>query len=292
MGTPVSTRNPLVYVSFSGVDSRFAEALISRLRIVGRYDVSFDPDLTVDEDQWKRVVDDLIAECDTVVMVLSPEALQTCQWELDCALRHAKRILPVVCRPLTDGLVPAALARLDLIECKEGGSLARLLVALGADIDWLREHTRLLDRARAWDTAGRPNHLLLSPEEIDAAKAWTLNRPKDTTKPSELQLNFISTSEAVRLAQTGAIRAYHAEMDEAAAVDQLQRGGSLMRRWRWQAAMAAVLAIAALFAWSARPLSTEIQALAGASKDASATGSSLKQWEQNVSTRDEDRDQR
>ena len=93
-------------------------------------------------------------------------------------------------------------------------------------------------------------------------------------------------------AQTGAIRAYHAQLDETAAVAQLQHGGGFLLRWRWQTAMAMVLLLAAVFAWSARPLSTEIEALAGDVGSVSTTDNSVLRWEQEVRGRDVDRDQR
>jgi hypothetical protein len=57
--------------------------------------------------------------------------------------------------------------------------LKALATALRADLDWLREHTRLLARAMEWATCGRTANRLLSGNDIFAAKAWVARRPKD-----------------------------------------------------------------------------------------------------------------
>src|SRR5262249_36607516 len=61
---------------------------------------------------------------------------------------------------------------------------------------WLREHTRLLQRATEWETGGRPENRLLSGNDIVDAKAWAARRPKDAPAPTALHLDFIKASEA------------------------------------------------------------------------------------------------
>jgi hypothetical protein len=69
----------------------------------------------------------------------------------------------VPCRPPGDATVPPELSALNYIffyaEPWLPGSgsrtgLAQLVSALDTDLDWLREHTRLLQRASEWDSAG------------------------------------------------------------------------------------------------------------------------------------------
>src|SRR5262249_44072287 len=76
-----------------------------------------------------------------------------------------------------------------------GTGLASLITALNADFDWLREHTRYLQRAIEWDTGGRPANRLLSGNDIVEAKAWAARRPKSAPEPTALQLDFIRASE-------------------------------------------------------------------------------------------------
>src|SRR5262249_18391415 len=70
-----------------------------------------------------------------------------------------------------------------------------LIGALNTDLDWLREHTRYLQRATEWDRGGRPSNRLLSGDDIAEAKAWAARRPKDAPEPTALHLDFIRGSE-------------------------------------------------------------------------------------------------
>jgi TPR repeat protein len=82
--------------------------------------------------------------------------------------------------------------------------LAKLVTALNTDFDWLRDHTRYLQRAIEWDKGGRPANRLLSGDDIAEAKAWVARRPKGAPEPTVLQLDFIRASEqeaAARLSE-------------------------------------------------------------------------------------------
>src|SRR5262249_9395172 len=98
------------------------------------------------------------------------------------ATRFGKRILPVNCRPLKGASPPPRLRERNYIffyadpEAAPGAGfgtgLAKLVAALNTDFDWLREHTRYLQRATEWDRGGRPVNRLLSGSDIAEAKDW------------------------------------------------------------------------------------------------------------------------
>jgi hypothetical protein len=157
-------------------------------------------------EDWKRRLGNLIREGDTVVFVLSPSSVRSeiCDWEVEEAARLNKRILPVNCRPLEGVSPPPRLRELNYIFFYEepkvpgsgfGNGLANLVTALNTDFDWLREHTRYLQRAMERDTGGRPANRLLSGNDIVEAKAWAARRPKSAPEPTVLQLDFIRASE-------------------------------------------------------------------------------------------------
>jgi hypothetical protein len=76
-----------------------------------------------------------------------------------------------------------------------GTGLARLVSALDTDFNWLHEHTRLLQRASEWDSAGRTESQLLFGDSIAEAKAWAARRPKDAPEPTALHYEFVRASE-------------------------------------------------------------------------------------------------
>src|SRR5262249_40321736 len=97
------------------------------------------------------------------------------------------------------------------------------VAALNTDFDWLREHTRYLQRATEWDRGGRPANRLLSGDDIAEAKAWAARRPKNAPEPTALHLDFIRASEEEAEARSSAQR----KQLEAMAAAQAERETAL-----------------------------------------------------------------
>ncbi|MCH9808558.1 MAG: toll/interleukin-1 receptor domain-containing protein [Alphaproteobacteria bacterium] len=203
---PRNTNKLEVFVSYSRDDLAFADQLDSALKLTGFSPTIDRHGISAGED-WKRRLGNLIRDADTVVFVLSPSSAvsDTCAWEVDEAVRLGKRIIPVLCRPLEDTKPPPQLADLNYIyfyaEPKSpdsgfGTGLKRLVTALNTDLEWLRDHTRYMQRATEWDVGGRPVNRLLSGADIGIAKAWAARRPKDAPAPTPLHMDFIKASEA------------------------------------------------------------------------------------------------
>ena len=83
--------------------------------------------------------------------------------------------------------------------CWVVAGLTALARARLTDLDWLREHTRLLARAMEWDGAGRQANRMLGGGDIAAAKTWAARRPREAPEPTELHLAFIHASEQAEL---------------------------------------------------------------------------------------------
>jgi len=214
-----------VFISYSRDDLDFADQLDIALRLLG-FDTSLDRHAISGGEDWRKRLGNLIREADTVVFVLSPSSATSdiCSWEVEEATRFQKRIIPVICRPLDGARAPTKLEDLNYIffypELKSPGSgfgagTARLVEALRSDLDWLREHTRLLLRATEWDTGGKSESRLLSGSDIVAAKAWAAQRPKGAPEPTALHLAFIRASEEVEDARLSAQRKQLEEMTAA-----------------------------------------------------------------------------
>ena len=191
-----------LFISYSRDDLYFADQLDAALDAYG-FECVIDREGISGGEDWKRRLGDLISESDTVVFVLSPTSARSeiCAWEVEEAARLGKRILPVNCRPLEDACPPSRLRDLNYVffyaepkvsDSGFGTGLASLIAALDNDIDWLREHTRYLQRAIEWDRAGRPANRLLSGDGIAEAKAWAARRPSGAPEPHPC----ISTSSA------------------------------------------------------------------------------------------------
>src|SRR6516162_9143253 len=222
-----------VFISYSRDDLKFADQLDAALNACG-FECILDRHGISGGEDWKRRLGNLISEADTVVFVLSPTSARSeiCAWEVEEATRLGKRILPVNCRPLKGASPPPRLRDLNYIffhaDPKAPGSgfgtgLAKLVAALNTDFDWLREHTRYLQRATEWDRGGRPTNRLLSGDDIADAKAWLARRPKNAPEPTALHLDFIRASEEEAEARASAQR----KQLEAMAAAQAERETAL-----------------------------------------------------------------
>jgi hypothetical protein len=209
-GTSKSAGRPTdklrVFISYSRKDALdFADQLHATLTTTG-FDPTLDRHGITGAEDWKQRLGALILEADTVVFVLSPEAAVSpvCLWEVDEAMRLGKRIVPVAAVPLGAVASPPALAKLNYIffytepsmpgASGFGHGLSRLVQTLNTDVEWLREHSRLLARATEWERAGRLENRMLSGSDIGAAKDWATRRPKGAPEPTPLHLDFIRAS--------------------------------------------------------------------------------------------------
>jgi formylglycine-generating enzyme required for sulfatase activity len=196
-----------VFISYSRKDMVFADKLEAALKERG-FEVLIDrQEIYAFEDWWKRI-EALIGRADTVVFVLSPDAVKS-----DVALKEVayaaslnKRFAPIVSRRVEDCAVPEALRRLNFIFFDDperfGDSANKLTEALRTDIRWIREHTRFGEAAREWLAAGRPHSLLLRPPTLDVAEYWMGTRPEGAPElTSEIQTFVADSRKAAQSSQ-------------------------------------------------------------------------------------------
>jgi TPR repeat protein len=255
-----------VFISYSRDDLEFADQLDAALNACG-FDSTIDRHGIPGGEDWKRRLGNLISEADTVVFVLTPTSARSeiCTWEAEAAERLGKRILPVIQRQLEGVSPPPQLRERNYIyfyaDSKAapgagfGTGLAKLVAALNTDFDWLREHTRYLQRATEWERGGKHANRLLSGDDIAEAKAWVSRRPKSAPEPTALHLDFIRASEEEAEARASAQR----KQLEAIAAAQAEREAALRKAEEEQRKRAtirniafvvvSILAVAALLGW-------------------------------------------
>jgi hypothetical protein len=266
-----------VFISYSRKDST---AFVDEL-VLGLEDRGFTPILDRHDikpgEPWEARLGGLIEQSDTVVFVVSPEAVKSerCDWEIDKTLALSKRLLPVIYKPL-DTEIPPKLSELQFIRFDTAPGMMRplreLAEALRIDLDWVREHTRLGQLAARWEGRARPESLLLRGDDLDAAKAWMATRKVGAPEITDAQRALISGSEeaeAKRLrnerAQLEREKAQVAEIKAAQArTARLQR----ITRRAIAAAAAVILIAGGIVGWlqwdKARQLAVQEVALAHA----------------------------
>ena len=190
-----------VFISYSRTDGAFADRLDAALKARGFEPLIDRTEIFAFEDWWDRI-EALIAQSDTVVFVLSPDAVASdiCAKEVEFAASLHKRFAPVVCRLVEPNAIPEPLRRLNLIFCEDGpnfeASMNQLAEALSTDIAWVRKHTEFSTHARRWETAGRPGPrgLLLRSPVLEEAEQWIATRPRGAPDPTDATLAFIAES--------------------------------------------------------------------------------------------------
>jgi WD40 repeat protein len=257
MSDPGVSEKLKVFISYSRRDAaEFADELVAGLEYGGFAPFLDRHDIAAGED-WEARLGGLIAQSDTVVFVVSPESVKSerCVWEVERTLGLAKRLLPVIHKPVPDADIPQQLSRLQFVRFDGRGlarPLAELAEALRLDLDWIREHTRLGELAARWQAREKPESLLLRGDDLDAAKAWAAQRKAGAPEVTEAQRAFLHASEEAESARLSKERAQLEEMRlaQVATARHQKRAARLL----WGVA-ALVLAVFGYVTWQAYDVS-------------------------------------
>jgi WD40 repeat protein len=192
-----------VFISYSRKDDKFTRKLYEGLeahKMITWVDWEDIP-LTAD---WMEEIRDAIESSDAFVFVLSPDSVESeiCQKELEIALANNKRLVPILHRELTrkqlDSIHPE-LAATNWVFMREKdnfkATLNQLVEVMNTDLDWVKEHTRLLERAIEWDRRSRNTDFTLRGADLEDAEHW-LTKAKRNRKPipTMLQNEYILVS--------------------------------------------------------------------------------------------------
>src|SRR5262245_50922716 len=109
-------RAQTLFISYSRQDVEFVRPLVDALKR-RTFDAYIDEQDILPGEPWKERLGGLIATADSLVFVISPDAIasETCSWELSEAQRLKKKIVPVVFKRVPDADVPSALSRLNFV---------------------------------------------------------------------------------------------------------------------------------------------------------------------------------
>jgi WD40 repeat protein len=188
-----------VFLSYSRVDSEFADRLEATLRSKGVTVLIDRIEIYAFEDWWKRI-ENLITLADAIVFIISPDFAHSdiCRKETTFAAGLSKRLAPIVAHDCEYEAIPDELRRLNFIffnkESSFEESASHLVEGLETNIEWVRKHTEFGKAAREWDLAHRPSGLLLRSPLLEVSETWIGQRAPDAPPPSQLVFEFISES--------------------------------------------------------------------------------------------------
>ena len=202
---------------------------------------------------WRKEIGAAIDAADVFVFILSPDAVTSaaCRSELRLAVEGKKRLAPLVWRDVDAKTVPAALQVPNwlFVRLREGidGLVDRLVKAADRDPDWIRDHSRLLTRAREWLQHRRDPSRLLSGQGLQDALRWLAESGRRGDRAlSRLHAEFIEASRVADAAAAARQRELYlkALARQLAAQSELTRGSA-----EYAVETPALLAIESLRRW-------------------------------------------
>ncbi|MCU0523699.1 MAG: TIR domain-containing protein [Elainella sp. Prado103] len=189
-----------IFISYSRRDQDFVITLDQTLRQNG-YDPWVDwSDIQPAEDWW-QAIERGIEAASTFLFVITPDSIasKVCRQEIEYALRHNKRLIPLLRH---EGFnieeVHPSISRHNWIPFRASDdfeqSFAKLTNALKNDLVYVRSHTRLLVRAKEWQRKLADHSFLLRGRDLLEAEHWLKQSRAKQPQPTDLHREFIQAS--------------------------------------------------------------------------------------------------
>lgn len=191
-----------IFISYSRRDKAFVRALCHALQERGHH-LWIDWEGIRSSLPWREEIANGIRQATRLVYILSPDAIasQYCLWEIEQALEHHKKLIPILCREVKSNEVHPAIANLQFISfCGEDDfmtALDKLEGAISADLDYDRSFARLTQRAQEWVERDRADGWLRG-ADLEDAETWLANSTGKVPTPTELHKEYIFASRQER----------------------------------------------------------------------------------------------
>ena len=190
-----------VFISYSRKDIEFVQHLHQELESRNREPWVDWRDIPPTA-EWLDKVYAGIEAADTFLFIISPNSVisEICTLEIEHAIQHNKRLVPVVLRDVADNQVHSAMSAHNWVflrgEDDFEANFELLIDALDTDLEYVREHTRLLTLAIEWDRNGRRNSATLRGQELIVAEDWFLQSSSKNPSPADLHQEYLTFSRA------------------------------------------------------------------------------------------------
>lgn len=191
-----------VFISYSRKDKEFVRRLNDSLDSSG-VNAWVDWEGIPLSSDWMDEITRAIESGDAFLFVISPDSLASkiCRQELELGLKYNKKLVPILYRePEKGSEMHEKLAATNWVYLREklddyDATIPKLIESIQTDLGWVRQHTRLLQRATEWDRKNRNNSFLLQGADLEDAERWMTEA---TAQPNRevvsLQAEYISAS--------------------------------------------------------------------------------------------------
>ena len=151
---------------------------------------------------WMDEITRAIEGADAFLFIITPDSLasEVCTEELELGLKYNKKLIPILYKePEKGSTMHDSLAATNWVYMREQDdydtALAGLFDSIKTDLGWVREHTRLLVRAKEWESKGQGNSFLLQGDDLREAESWMVDAAADDAREvTPLQGKYIQSS--------------------------------------------------------------------------------------------------
>lgn len=205
-----------VFISYSRKDKAFVQQLHQAISAKGM-DTWVDwENIPLTADWWNEIQTG-IENADAFAFVISPDSLNSavCGREVQTAVDNNKRLIPILHRePQKGDPLPDKIASHNWVYMRSEEelekNLAQMLAIVNTDLAWVRQHTRLRERALEWERAKKNPSFLLQGTDLRNAEQWLEGAGSKTPQPTALHIEYIQASRRVSTVKQRALLTYSA----------------------------------------------------------------------------------
>lgn len=196
-----------VFISYSRTDSAFLNRIKPALE--SRHIKAFVDEEDIEKgESFTARIKELILSADLTLFIVSPEAVASnfCLEEIRFAAESGKRVVPLIWKQPTTRL-PQPVAETNWISAEtyrlsgmtDTSQFEQLVDELQRAIDfgnvqWVREHSKWITRAIAWDNGGRRSGALLPTGDLESIQQWIGRRPNECPAVPIFVFDFVQAS--------------------------------------------------------------------------------------------------
>jgi len=149
---------------------------------------------------WMATITSSIEASDALIFVISEHSIESeyCQKELEIAIAGNKKIIPVVyAEPGPKKKIHPKLSTTNWVFMRPKKDnfkeiLPKLINAISTDLDWVQQHTDLLQRATQWKQKKKSNGYLLQGASLEEAERWMADSTQDEKRAvTPLQAEYL-----------------------------------------------------------------------------------------------------
>jgi len=188
-----------LFISYSRVHKAIATQVNVALSNEGK-DIWIDLENIPPSAEWLEEIYAGIEGANNFAFFISTASIQSevCLLELSHAVKNNKRLIPIILEDVEHDQVPECLRVLNWINFQEKTDFDKniqvLVTAIDTDLEWVKMHTRILQRATEWQKKNQNTSFTLRGIELENGIDWLSDCNENNRAPTQLQKEYLEAS--------------------------------------------------------------------------------------------------